>query len=92
MIQFIAHGKQDNVAVMVMDVRKDEQIVGWNMETDETLRATATEDIPLGHKIALARVAKGEKVIKYNVPIGDATQDISVGQHVHTHCLRTARW
>jgi len=92
MIQFIAHGKQDNVAVMVTDVRKDERLTGWNMETDETLEATAVQDIPLGHKIALAPVAKGARVIKYNVPIGSATEDISVGQHVHTHCLRTARW
>ena len=91
MIHFIAHGKQDNVAVVVTDVKKDEKLTGWNMETDKTLQATARRDIPLGHKIALAPVAAGEKVIKYNVPIGNATQDIPLGDHVHPNCLKTAR-
>jgi len=92
MIQFIVHGKQDNVGVAVVDVKKDEKLTGWNMETDETLEMVARQEIPLGHKIALAGVAAGGKVIKYNVPIGNATRDISVGEHVHTHCLKTARW
>lgn len=92
MIHFIAHGKNDNVAVAVTDIQKNQQVTGWNMETDDTLQAVAKQDIPLGHKIALRAVAAGEKVIKYNVPIGDATQDIGEGEHVHTHCLKTARW
>ncbi len=92
MIHFIVHAKQDNVAVAVTDVKKDQQLTGWNMETDETLRLTAAQDIPLGHKIALAPVAAGEQVIKYNAPIGNATGAISPGEHVHTHNLKTARW
>jgi len=92
LIHFIAHGKRDNVGVIVADVRKGDKLTGWNMETGDTLQAVAEQDIPFGHKMALASIAAGEKVIKYNVPIGNATQHISTGEHVHVHCLRTARW
>ena len=37
----------------------------------------------LGHKVACAPIAAGEKVIKYGAPIGRATKDIPVGAHVH---------
>jgi (2R)-sulfolactate sulfo-lyase subunit alpha len=92
MIHFIVHGKQDSVGVLVKDAEKDQKLVGWNMETDETLQLASKESIPLGHKVALAPVKAGQKVIKYNVPIGNATKDISLGEHVHTHNLKTARW
>ena len=92
MIHFIAHGKDDNVGVAVVDLKSDQRVTGWNMETDETLHALATQDIPLGHKIALGRVDAGQKVIKYNVPIGNASKDIAEGEHVHIHNLKTARW
>jgi (2R)-sulfolactate sulfo-lyase subunit alpha len=92
MIHFIAHGKEDNVGVAVVECEANQKVTGWNMETDDTLEAVATQEVPLGHKIALARIGSGEKVIKYNVPVGNATQDITPGQHVHTHNLKTARW
>ena len=50
---------------------------------------TPTEDITMGHKVALRDIAAGEKVIKYGFPIGVATQDIPLGSHVHTHNLHT---
>ncbi len=92
MIHFIAHGKHDNVGVVVTDVAKAQRLTGWNMETDETLEATARAVIPLGHKIALAAIPSGAKIVKYNMPIGNATQDIAPGDHVHTHNLKSARW
>ena len=52
-------------------------------------RVTLGEDIPMGHKIALRDIAKGEPVIKYGFPIGEATADIPKGGHVHTHNLHT---
>lgn len=42
-----------------------------------------------GHKIALENIKKGENVIKYGYPIGHATEDISAGDHVHTHNIKT---
>jgi len=92
MIDFIVHGKQDTVGVLVRDAVKDQRLTGWNMETDGTLEAIARADIPLGQKIALRPIGEGEQVIKYNVPIGKATREILPGDHVHTHNLRSARW
>ena len=42
-----------------------------------------------GHKYALCHITAGENVIKYGSPIGHATADIQVGEHVHTHNLKT---
>ena len=50
---------------------------------------TPLADIPMGHKVALRDIKKGEPVIKYGFPIGEATQDIPVGGHVHSHNLHT---
>lgn len=50
---------------------------------------TLTEDISMGHKVALRNISKGESVIKYGFSIGQATADIKEGSHVHTHNLRT---
>jgi altronate dehydratase small subunit len=50
---------------------------------------TLSRGIPTGHKIALAPIAAGEKVVKYGAPIGSATCDIRPGDYVHTHNLKS---
>ena len=50
----------------------------------------AEEDIPFGNKIALTRISKGERVIKYGAPIGVAVRDIQKGRMVHVHNVRSA--
>lgn len=50
---------------------------------------TLRDDLPMGHKAALREIRKGEAVIKYGFPIGEATEDIPAGAHVHTHNLHT---
>ena len=42
-----------------------------------------------GHKTAFCDIKKGEDVIKYGYPIGVATEDIKVGEHVHSHNMKT---
>ena len=42
-----------------------------------------------GHKYAVRAIRCGEWVIKYGMPIGRAVADIAVGEHVHTHNLKT---
>ena len=69
----------DNVVVLLKNVAGGEEVFG----------ITAQGDIPMGHKMAVGSIAKGENVVKYGYPIGHATADISSGQHVHTHNLRT---
>ncbi|MCU0827808.1 MAG: altronate dehydratase family protein [Tabrizicola sp.] len=43
--------------------------------------------VPRGHKIATRAIAKGEEVIRYGQIIGQATEDIPAGSHVHSHNL-----
>lgn len=45
--------------------------------------------VTLGHKVARTDIAKGEKIIKYGVPIGSATTGIRAGQHVHVHNIQS---
>ena len=42
-----------------------------------------------GHKYAIKDIKRGENVIKYGNPIGHATCDIKVGEHVHSHNVST---
>jgi altronate hydrolase/galactarate dehydratase len=43
--------------------------------------------VPRGHKIAVRPITKGEEVIRYGQIIGQATEDIAAGAHVHSHNL-----
>jgi altronate hydrolase len=67
----------DNVAVVVQDICRGELV------DCAECNVTAAEEIPLGHKIALSAVSKGELLVKYGVPIGRAVVDINAGEHVH---------
>ncbi len=69
----------DTVAVALAPIATGETI----------LNITAREDIPSGHKIALADMKTGDDAIKYGFPIGHATADIAAGQWVHTHNIKT---
>ena len=69
----------DNVAVALRPLSKGEKIDG----------VTLREDIPAGHKMALAPILKGEKAVKYGAPIGEALRDIGPGEWVHTHNVKT---
>ncbi len=46
-------------------------------------------NIPAGHKYALRDIPKDSYVIKYGEIIGRATQDISQGEWVHTHNVKS---
>ena len=43
----------------------------------------------LGHKIARAALAPGDKVLKYGAPIGSATVAIAAGHHVHVQNMKS---
>ena len=73
----------DMVAVALKPLKAGET-VSWGAG-----EITLKEDLPMGHKAALREIRKGEAVIKYGYPIGEATEDIAAGSHVHTHNLRT---
>ncbi|MFC7681407.1 UxaA family hydrolase [Paenibacillus sp. GCM10028914] len=74
---------RDTVAVALSQIKAGEEI----QFGDHTY--TARQDIPQGHKIALIDFAKDDIVNKYGYPIGHATTEISKGEHVHTHNIKT---
>ncbi|MBQ1465837.1 MAG: UxaA family hydrolase, partial [Eubacteriaceae bacterium] len=73
--------KNDTVAVAIEPISSGEvcEAGGESIEIKE--------DIRKGHKVALKDIAKGETVIKYGSPIGEAACDISRGSWIHTHNL-----
>ena len=73
----------DNVLVVKNNIfpGDEEQVVDIKITFDKTIES--------GHKIAAKNIRKGEKVIKFGVPIGSATEDIPVGAHVHLHNLKS---
>jgi (2R)-sulfolactate sulfo-lyase subunit alpha len=91
--QFIVHDKHDTVGVVVVeDVKPGQELEGWLMETDETIRVKAVDAVPLGHKVALKDIAEGETVLKYGADIGVAKATIKKGGHAHVHNMKTKRW
>jgi hypothetical protein len=75
---------QDNVAVALRALATGETVAcdGVALVVD---RAVA-----VGHKIAARDIAEGETIVKYNCPIGVATEPIAAGAYVHTHNVRSA--
>lgn len=78
--------ESDNVATTVSDFAKGEEAT-VKFHGSET-RYTCNQDVPFGHKIAIKDIAAGEQVVKYGEHIGSATQNIKVGDWVHTHNLK----
>lgn len=92
MIHFLVHDTADTVGVAVVDIAAGTECTGRDLSTNKPLQARATQDIPLGHKLALKDFAPGETAIKYGCEIGKIVQPIQAGQHVHVHNLKTKRW
>lgn len=92
MIHFLIHDASDNVGVAVVDLAAGTDCSGRNLANNQSLQAKTTQDIPLGHKLALKDFAIGEEVTKYGCVIGKVVQPIKTGQHVHVHNLKTKRW
>ena len=74
---------RDMVAVALQPLAANEAV------SYDAGEVTPLVDIPMGHKVALRDIKKGEPVIKYGFPIGSATEDIPKGGHVHSHNLHT---
>lgn len=73
----------DSVVVALIDLPESETIAigGTSFNTKAEIKA--------GHKCAVKDIAKGELIYKYGAPIGVATDNISIGEHVHSHNMET---
>ncbi len=90
---FLVHSPRDNVGVVVVEgLTSGTDMLGVITETDKTLKLKAKSAIPIGHKVALKALKKGETIINYGEDIGRMVADAGVGEHVHVHNLKTKRW
>ena len=88
---FLAHKQGDHVAVAVKDVDPGPAEVGF-LDGGDPVTVEVAAPIPLGHKVALQDVSSGEDVIEYGVRTAIASADITRGDYVHIHNVRSARW
>ncbi|MBQ9405075.1 MAG: UxaA family hydrolase, partial [Synergistaceae bacterium] len=72
MNELIRINEADAVAVALRPLTAGEKIsvAGAGFELD------IREDITMGHKVALRDIHKGEPIIKYGYPIGEAIEEI----------------
>jgi altronate hydrolase len=73
----------DNVVVALETID-----AGTRLSVDG-ISVEALDRIPQGHKMAISPIAEGADVIKYGLPIGHVTCDITPGEWLHTHNVRT---
>ena len=90
--KFLIHRRGDHVGVATSDIDSGESVLGVFMDDDSTVEVDARGAIPLGHKIAIAELAPGAEVLEYGIRIGRAPEGLTVGDYVHTHNIRSARW
>lgn len=92
-IHFLVHDEGDSVGVVVVEgVKAQETLTGWIMDQDKTVNVKVLNEVPIGHKLAIKPLAKGDTVIKYSTDIGRTIAPIQVGEHLHVHNVKTKRW
>lgn len=93
MIHFVLHDARDTVAVVVVEgVTAGCAMTGWVMDDDRMIQVEALQDIPIGHKVALADMATGDTVLKYGIDMGKVVAPIKKGEHAHVQNIKTKRW
>jgi (2R)-sulfolactate sulfo-lyase subunit alpha len=93
MIHVVLHHAKDTVAVAVVEgIKAGTELTAWIMDDDRTVTVHARQDIPIGHKVALADMDVGDTAFKYGVDIGKVVAPIKAGEHAHVHNIKTKRW
>ncbi len=89
----MVHEDGDSVGVVVVEgIKAGSDLTGWVMAQDRTITVKVLNDVPIGHKLALADLNVGRSAVKYGVVIGKIVAPIKKGEHVHVHNLKTKRW
>ena len=89
----LAHEARDNVGVVVVEgLAAGTRMTGVITADDSEFALEARDDIPIGHKVALTDLKKGDTAVKYGEDIGVFVADVAKGEHVHVHNLKTKRW
>jgi (2R)-sulfolactate sulfo-lyase subunit alpha len=89
----LVHDRKDNVGVVVVeDLKAGTEMVGVITEDNSTFHLVTRADVPIGHKVALRDLKAGDTAIKYGEDVGKIIADVKMGEHVHTHNMKTKRW
>ena len=91
--QLLVHDHKDSCGVVVVeDLKAGADMLCVVTADNSSFRLTATQDVPIGHKVALRDIAAGETIIKYGEDIGKAIAAIGKGAHLHVQNVKTKRW
>ncbi|AGK95844.1 UxaA family hydrolase [Clostridium pasteurianum] len=80
---------KDSVAVAIEELK--EGSAASYKDREEIKEVNIIQNIPIYHKFAIINIKDGDLVYKYGQVIGRATQDIKIGQHIHTHNIVSIR-
>ena len=83
MNNFVVLNENDNVAIALTDFK-----IGESISIGDCFIILKT-DIAFAHKIAIKDIKTGEKIFRYGLPIGSATQNIGKGEHVHKQNIQS---
>ena len=81
----------DNVATLFSNEGKAGVEVEIRDKKGQSSSILLKNDIPYGHKIALCDIEAGCDIVKYGESLGEASHDITPGEHVHVHNLDSKR-
>ncbi len=91
--QLLVHDRQDNVGVVVVEnLTAGTEILCVVTQDNSDFTMIVNDDIPIGHKVALKSLAKGDTVTKYGEDIGRMIGTAGIGDHVHVQNCKTKRW
>lgn len=82
-VKYLIMHEKDNCATSLEDLEEDTEI------NDNNLEIKLNQDIALGHKFAVETIEKGDYIYKYGEIIGNATEDINIGDWIHTHNIKS---
>jgi hypothetical protein len=77
--------REDNVAMALTD------FAAGNVVQIDGSEIVLKNSVEYGHKFAVRDIREGQPIIKYAERIGVAGQDISAGEHVHVHNVKSLR-
>lgn len=80
---------KDSVAVAIDELK--EGSVACYKDGEQIKKINIIQDIPIYHKFSIANIKSGDLVYKYGQIIGKTSQNIKIGQHVHTHNIVSIR-
>jgi hypothetical protein len=81
--KFVLLNKADNVFICCQALNAGEVI------SIDQQKINIIDNIDVGHKLAKEVIKQGQKIIRYGVPIGSATADIEIGEHIHLHNMKS---